>query len=72
MIWSLALLMVLVVAGVAAAVWWRWDTARQPVVTDAVPVMRQAVAATVIAAGPDAAVASNCQYLWMGFRATCC
>ena len=57
MIWVLALLVV-VAGGVAAgAAWWRWDTARQPTVGDAVAVMDRAVADAVVAAGPEAAVA---------------
>jgi hypothetical protein len=56
-IWVLALLVV-VAGGVAAgAAWWRWDTARQPTVGDAVAVMDRAVADAVVAAGPEAAVA---------------
>jgi hypothetical protein len=37
--------------------WWSWDAARQPEVTDAVPVLRRALADTVTAAGQDAAAA---------------
>jgi hypothetical protein len=56
-IWVLAPLVV-VAGGVAAgAAWWRWDTARQPTVGDAVAVMDRAVADAVVAAGPEAAVA---------------
>ncbi len=49
----------LVVAGgvTAGAVWWRWDTARQPTVDDAVATMNRAVADTAVAAGPQVAVA---------------
>ena len=43
--------------GAAGVAWWRWDTARQPAVADAVAVMNRAVADAVAAAGPDAAVA---------------
>jgi hypothetical protein len=45
-----------VLAG-AATWWWRWDTSRQPRVDDVVAAMNTAVADTVTAAGPDAAVA---------------
>jgi hypothetical protein len=55
--WILGPLLVVGVGAVAAVVWWRWDTARQPVVVDAVPMMRKAVADAVTAAGPEAAVA---------------
>ena len=49
---------VVAVGGAAAAVaWFRWDTARQPTVRDAVAAMDQAVADAVGAAGPQAAVA---------------
>lgn len=49
---------VLVAAGTwAVAAWWRWDTARQPTVRDAVTAMDRAVADAVVAAGPAAAVA---------------
>jgi hypothetical protein len=41
----------------AAAVWWRWDTGRQPRVGDVVARMNRAVADVVVAAGPDAAFA---------------
>jgi len=54
-----ALALVVVSAGAAAAgvVWWRWDTARQPKIADAVAVLDRAVADAVVAAGPEAAVA---------------
>jgi hypothetical protein len=48
---------VLGVAAGGAAVWWRWDTGRQPQVGDVVADMNRAVADAVVAAGPDAAVA---------------
>jgi hypothetical protein len=57
LIWILVPLVVLGVGVVAAVVWWRWDTARQPAVLDAVPTMRRAVADAVVAAGPGAASA---------------
>ena len=55
--WIAVPVAVLGLSTVAAVAWWRWDTARQPVVTDAVPAMRRAVADAVLAAGPAAAVA---------------
>lgn len=52
------LLLVVAVGGTAAVTaWWRWDTARQPAVRDAVAAMDRAVADVVGAAGPQAAVA---------------
>jgi hypothetical protein len=52
------LVLLAVAGGVTAGVaWWRWDTARQPTVGEAVAAMDQAVADVVVAAGPDAAVA---------------
>jgi hypothetical protein len=57
LIWILIPLIVVGVGAVAAAIWWRWDTARQPAVLDAVPTLRRAVAEAVVAAGPDAAAA---------------
>jgi hypothetical protein len=51
-------LSVVIAGGVAAGVaWWRWDTARQPTVGEAVAVLDRAVADVVVAAGPEAAVA---------------
>jgi uncharacterized membrane protein len=56
--WIVVPLVLVVLLGVVAgAVWWRWDTARQPTVADAVPAMRRAVAEAVVAAGPTAVVA---------------
>jgi len=50
--------LVLLAGGVAAgAAWWRWDTARQPQVRDAVTAMTRAVADAVTAAGPAVVVA---------------
>jgi hypothetical protein len=48
---------VLAAATVGATLWWRWDTRRQPQVTDVLAAMNTAVADAVVAAGPDAAVA---------------
>jgi hypothetical protein len=53
-------LVAVVALGAAAGsgvAWWRWDTARQPVVGDAVAVLDKAVAEVVVAAGPEVAVA---------------
>ena len=44
------------VVAIAAGLWWRWDTQRQPQVTDVLTAMNTAVADTVVAAGQDAAV----------------
>ena len=52
-----AVVAVSVVAAGAGAVWWRWDTGRQPQVADVVAGMTTAVADTVVAAGPEVAVA---------------
>lgn len=52
-----AVVAVAVVAAGAGAVWWRWDGGRQPRVADVVAEMTGAVADTVVAAGPGAAVA---------------
>jgi hypothetical protein len=54
-----AVIGVLIAAGV---VWWRWDSARQPKVTDDIPVMNQAIADTLTAAGDQAAVAISGVY----------
>jgi hypothetical protein len=52
------LVLVVVAGGVTAgAAWWRWDTARQPTVGDAVATLDRGVADVLVAAGPDAAVA---------------
>jgi len=54
----LAAVTAVLVAGAGAAVaWWRWDTGRQPQVSDVVADMTAAVADTLAATGPDAAVA---------------
>jgi hypothetical protein len=55
----IGVLALLVIAGgvTAGAVWWRWDTARQPTVGDAVATLDRAVSDVLVAAGPDAAVA---------------
>ncbi|GAA3924717.1 hypothetical protein [Actinoplanes auranticolor] len=55
--WIAVPVVALSLTAVAAAAWWRWDTARQPDVSDAVPAMRRAVADAVVAAGAEAAVA---------------
>ena len=52
-----AVVAVSVVAAGAVAVWWRWDTGRQPRVADVVGDMNRAVVDAVVAAGADAAVA---------------
>jgi hypothetical protein len=52
-----AVVAVLVAGAVAVAVWWRWDTDRQPHVDAVVAEMNAAVADVVVAAGSDAAVA---------------
>ena len=52
---AIPLMMLLLGLAVVVAVGlWRWDTARQSEVTDAVPAMRRAVADAVVAAGPGA------------------
>jgi hypothetical protein len=57
LIWGLSALLVVALCVVGGAVWWRWDTDRQPVVQDSIATMSSAVAAVVVAAGPAAAVA---------------
>ena len=55
---GLLTLLVVTAGGVTAGVaWWRWDTARQPTIIEAVTGMDRAVTDVVVAAGPDAAVA---------------
>jgi len=41
----------------AGTLWWRWDTARQPKVTDDIPAMDTAIAETLTPAGDHTAVA---------------
>lgn len=55
--WTLTPLLATALIAAAGAAWWRWDTGRQPAVGDAVAVMNRAVADTVTAAGPGAAIA---------------
>lgn len=57
LVWGLSALLVVAVLVVGGAAWWRWDDSRQPVVRDAIGAMTSAVAAVVVAAGSDAAVA---------------
>jgi hypothetical protein len=54
---AVAVLALLAGGAAAGAAWWRWDTARQPRVGDAVPAMSRAVADAVTAAGPSVVVA---------------
>ncbi|RZU73595.1 hypothetical protein EV384_2008 [Micromonospora kangleipakensis] len=53
---ALPLAAVTALAGAGIA-WWRWDSARQPTVSDDIPAMDQAIAVTMTAAGDQAAVA---------------
>ena len=54
---AVALLLVVAGGATAGALWWRWDTARQPTVGEATAAMDRAVSDVVVAAGPNAAVA---------------
>ncbi len=50
-------LAVVAVLAAPAAVWWRWDSARQPKLDSDLPAMDEAITATVTAAGPTVPLA---------------
>ncbi|MGI5214396.1 hypothetical protein [Plantactinospora sp. CA-290183] len=55
-------MVVVVLFAAVGVVWWRWDSARQPDVTDDVPRMNEVIAAALVAAGDEAAVAMSGVY----------